>query len=234
MLKRTLLLLALVVGFGITLPGKAIASKTIVGRLTAYDGISLSVRDREIVTVTLDERTTYSKLITQKPWQGDTTLDANGLAVGRFVAVHVRKDDQGVAEWVQIATDMPLVAVAGAPSAAFAPQAAAPAPVMPKAKASDLLTSKQAKALIATAKTPADHLKLQKHFLALAAKYEADATEHGAEAAAYRRNPSFMDSKHPVNPGTAAHCDRFTELDREAAREARDLAAAHEHMAATK
>jgi hypothetical protein len=101
-------------------------------------------------------------------------------------------------------------------------------------KSTDLLTSKQVKELIATAKTPADHVKLQKHFTALAAKYEADATEHAAEAVAYRKNPSFMDSKHPVNPGTAAHCDRFAELDREAAKEARDLASAHEHMAVAK
>jgi hypothetical protein len=34
-----------------------------------------------------------------------------------------------------------------------------------------------------------------------------------------------------VNPGTAAHCDRFVELDREAAKEARLLASEHEHMA---
>jgi len=88
--------------------------------------------------------------------------------------------------------------------------------------------------LIATAKTSADHVKLQKHFLALAAKYEADANEHAAEAQAYRKNPSFLESKNPVGSGTAAHCERFAQLDREAAKEARDLASAHEHMAAAK
>ena len=110
----------------------------------------------------------------------------------------------------------------------------APAPTASKVKSSDLLTSKQVKALIATANTPADHMKLQKHFLAVAAKYEADAIEHAAEAQAYRKNPSFMESKNPAGPGTAAHCDRFAQLDREAAKEARDLASAHEHMAAAK
>ena len=104
----------------------------------------------------------------------------------------------------------------------------------PTSKSSDLLTSKQVKALIATAKTPADHVKLQNHFLALAAKYDVDATEHAAEAQAYRKNPTFKESKNPVGPGTAAHCDRFAELDRENAREARELASAHEHMAAAK
>jgi hypothetical protein len=101
-------------------------------------------------------------------------------------------------------------------------------------KSSHLLTSAQVKTLIASANTPAAHVKLQNHFLALAAKYDGDATEHAAEAAAYRKNPGFMDTKHPVNPGTAAHCDKFAELDREAAKEARELASSHEHMAASK
>ena len=104
----------------------------------------------------------------------------------------------------------------------------------PASKSSDLLTSAQVKELIATAKTPAEHVKLQNHYLALAAKYDGEATEHAAEAQAYRTNPSFMDSKHPGNPGTAAHCDRFAELDRDAAKEARELAATHEHMATAK
>ena len=101
-------------------------------------------------------------------------------------------------------------------------------------KSTDLLTSKQVKELIANAKTPADHLKLSKHFAALAAKYDADANDHAAEAQAYRKNPTFMESKNPSGPDTAAHCDRFAELARQAAKEARDLAAAHEHMAAEK
>jgi hypothetical protein len=104
----------------------------------------------------------------------------------------------------------------------------------PTSKSSDLLTSKQVKELIATAKTPAEHVKLQKHFLALAAKYEVDATEHAAEAQAYRKNPTFMETKNPAAVGTIGHCDRFAELNREAAKEARDLASVHEHMAAAK
>jgi len=99
-------------------------------------------------------------------------------------------------------------------------------------KSSDRLTDRQVKELITNAKTPADHVKLQKHFLAVAAEYDAKATEHAAEAEAYRKNPSFRDTKSPNGPGTAAHCDRFAELDREAAKEARELASAHEHMAA--
>ena len=234
-MKRTVLLLVLVSGLGIALPSKAVANKTIVGRITDYTAASLSVSDKEVLTVALDDRTTYTKLITQRPWGEDTRLSAAALGVGRFVAVHVREDNPNVADWVQIATDMRPVMPSAVPSAAFsAPQAGATAAAAPKANASGLLTSRQVKELIATAKTPADHVKLQKHFLALAAKYEADASEHAAEAEAYRKNPSFRDTKQPVGPGTAAHCDRFAELDRQAAKEARDLASGHEHMAAAK
>jgi hypothetical protein len=234
MLKRRLLVLVLVSGLGLALPGRAVASRTIVGRVTDYNGASLSVRDREVLTVTLDERTTYSKLITQKPWQEDTRLTANALSVGRFVAVHVRTGNSAVADWVQIATDMrPVPSVSGPQPAFFAPQPATASPTL-KATSSDLLTSKQVRELIASAKTPADHLKLQKHYLALAARYEADAADHVADAQAYRKNPSFLESKNPTGLGTAAHCDRFAQLDRDAAKEARDLATAHEHMAAAK
>ena len=94
-------------------------------------------------------------------------------------------------------------------------------------KSSDRLTNKQVKELVATAKTPADHVKLQKHFLAVAAKYEADAGVHAAEAEVYRKNPALTHDR-----TVGGHCERLAEVKREAAKEARDLAAAHEHMAA--
>jgi hypothetical protein len=232
MFKRVLSLLVLVTGIVIALPHNAFASTTIIGRITDYSPTSLSVLDKESVTLTLDGATTYGKWITQKPWQEDTRLNASSLAVGRLVAVHVRKDNGNVADWVQVATDVPpLVSVT---ASAFPRSFAAPAQTAPKANASDVLKAGEVKALIAKAKTPADHIKLQKHFLALAAKYDAEAVEHAAEAQAYRKNPTFMESKAPSGPGTAAHCDRFAELARESAKEARDLASAHEHMAAAK
>ena len=94
-------------------------------------------------------------------------------------------------------------------------------------KSSDLLTNKQVKQLVANASTPADHVKLQKHFLAVAAKSETEADEHATEAQAYRQNPRLAHD----SSGWAGHCDRLAELGRAAAKEARDLAFAHEHMA---
>ena len=106
MIKRLLLLIVVMSFVGVALPSKATAGRDIVGRVTDVTATLLSVRAREIVTVTLDSRTQYTKWITQKPWQEDTRLDARSLKVGRLVAVHPRKDDGSVAGWVQIATDM--------------------------------------------------------------------------------------------------------------------------------
>ena len=122
-----------------------------------------------------------------------------------------------------------IVALAVMGFAAFVPPA-----IAQTSKSSDLLTKKQVKEFVTTAKTPADHVKLQKHFLALAAKYETEAADHVDLAGAYRKNPNGVaESKRPGGPETAVHCDRFADLTRQAAKEARELASAHEHMAAS-
>jgi hypothetical protein len=96
----------------------------------------------------------------------------------------------------------------------------------------DLLTGTQVKALVASAKTPADHLALAKHFTALAARYDADAADHGELAAAYRKNPNASETKRPGAPDTAIHCEGFARLASDAAKEARAMAMRHEAMAA--
>lgn len=106
MIKRTLLLIALAAVVGTALPSKAVAGRGTTGRITDVTATSISVQDREIVTFTLDSRTQYTKWITQKPWQQDTRLNTRALRVGRLVAIHPRKDDGNVADWVQIATDL--------------------------------------------------------------------------------------------------------------------------------
>ncbi len=97
----------------------------------------------------------------------------------------------------------------------------------------DLLTSKQVKDLVAAAQTPADHVKLQKHFSALAAEYDADAAEHADLAQSYRKPPvgRLMPGSYPKK---AEHCDRLTQTLRDAAKEARELAAEHGQMASAK
>lgn len=103
-MKRILLAVSVLVALFFALEVNA-APKTVLGRVTSYNATSISVLDREVVTFGLDEYTTYTKLVTQKPWQESTRLDAGALAVGRLVAVHTRGDDPHVADWVEIATD---------------------------------------------------------------------------------------------------------------------------------
>ena len=94
-----------------------------------------------------------------------------------------------------------------------------------------ILSSKQLKALVATAKTPADHLKLARHYTAMAEKHEAEANEHMALAAEYRKAPRASESKRPMAGDTAAHCEYYAEHCRKAAQEMRTMAKIHEEMA---
>jgi hypothetical protein len=101
----------------------------------------------------------------------------------------------------------------------------------PAAEPKGQLKSKEVKALAASAKTPADHMKLARHYTAVADKHEAEAQEHEALAAEYTRNPRLGASKHPMAPNTAEHCKYFAEHCRRTAQKMQALAAAHEEMA---
>ncbi len=99
---------------------------------------------------------------------------------------------------------------------------------MPEVRYPDLLTAKQAQELVESAKTPADHMKLSKHFAAEAASYTADTNRHAAMAAGYRGNPR------PGISSAAIHCDRLVQQTRDAATAARELSTYHEQLAAAK
>lgn len=94
-----------------------------------------------------------------------------------------------------------------------------------------ILSNKQLKELVARASSPADHLKLARHYTAMAEKHEAEANEHAALAAEYRRQPRASEVKRPMAPDTASHCEYYAEHCRKAASEMRALAKAHEDMA---
>ena len=93
------------------------------------------------------------------------------------------------------------------------------------------LTKKEVKALVVNAKTPEDHMKLARHFKQEADRLEAEAKEHDELAQEYRRSPSAMAMKMPMSGRSAEHCEYFAKSTREAAKAARELAAAHEQMA---
>jgi hypothetical protein len=103
MMKRFTTLAAFVAAIGILVPSTAFA-KTVAGRVTSFSPTSISVFDKEIVTVGVDNSTVFTKWITQKPWQQDTVLRANAVRAGSYVVVHV-PEGAAIANWVQVATD---------------------------------------------------------------------------------------------------------------------------------
>jgi hypothetical protein len=94
-----------------------------------------------------------------------------------------------------------------------------------------ILSSAEVKKLVASAKTSADHLKLAKHYEAVAAKHEREAKEHEQLAEQYSKNPTGHEQKHPMSGQTAGHCRTYAEHCRKAAEAARQMAAAHAAMA---
>ena len=96
-----------------------------------------------------------------------------------------------------------------------------------------ILNKDELKKLVAVANSPAEHERLAKHYDAKAAELEADAKYHDELALEYRKNPQGHDSKHPMSPMTAAHCEYFAKEARAAAQTARKMAADHREMAKT-
>ena len=101
-----------------------------------------------------------------------------------------------------------------------------------QSQSSDLLSNKQARELAMTAKTPAEHATLQKHFLALAAKYDAEAADHTALADAYRKGINAGRLAPGTDSSRAKHCDRLSGSLKAAATDAREIAVEHGTMAA--
>jgi hypothetical protein len=80
--------------------------------------------------------------------------------------------------------------------------------------------------LAAKATTPADHRAIEEYFKSLEKRYNAEVSEHVAMAQAYRAAANRRGGGDP-----AAHCDRLVKASREAANEARAIAAEHEQAA---
>ena len=93
------------------------------------------------------------------------------------------------------------------------------------------LKPQEVKALVGSAKTPADHMRLSHHYAAMSAKHEAEAQDHEALAAEYTRNPQFGASKHPMMQNSAEHCKFMADHCHNAAKEMKAMATAHEEMA---
>ncbi len=95
----------------------------------------------------------------------------------------------------------------------------------------DKLSQHQLVALIATAKTPAEHLRLARYYQAQAKDYLAQSQKHEEWAEAYKKNPGPTPGKYSTN--AANHCEFFAQSFKDMAAQMQDLADMHERMAKT-
>lgn len=102
---------------------------------------------------------------------------------------------------------------------------------MPERQA-EKLTKQQLKALIATAKTPEEHLRIAHFYDQQAQEYLDQAKEHEGMLAAYREHLSQTSSKSRVAAmAQISHCEYFAKTFREMAVKSTELAREHEQMA---
>jgi hypothetical protein len=97
-----------------------------------------------------------------------------------------------------------------------------------------VISKKELKVLLKTAKEPADHSKIAEYYRQEAARLTASAKEHAEFAEVHAKNPPFpaMEAKHGTAFAQGApHCKRWAELSAEQAKEAEALAVMHEEMA---
>lgn len=102
------------------------------------------------------------------------------------------------------------------------------------ASENQVITKKEFKTLLKTAKDPVEHRKIAEYYRQEAARLTASANEHEELAEVYAKNPPFpaMEANHGIAFAQGApHCKRWAELSAEQAKEAEALAAMHEEMA---
>ena len=107
------------------------------------------------------------------------------------------------------------------------PSSATRAAELATSNPADLLEATDLRKLAEGVQTPEAHARLERHYLALAAKLSRDAREHRDLAASHRAAPTAAESKRPGAPDTAAHCERLAERVSKMADEARALATSH-------
>ena len=91
------------------------------------------------------------------------------------------------------------------------------------------LSNQQLLALITSARTPSEHLRIARYYEAKAQEYLAQSRDHEEQAEAYKRNPVTSNSKFAA--GTVDHCEYFAQTYKDMAAKMQDLAQMHEQMA---
>ena len=108
MLKR--IAVPALLGFALVtaLPWYARAEDTriVTGRVTAASATAISVYDKEIITIPLDDQTTITAWVREKPFARKTSyLARSAIKVGSLVMVKLR-EDRSAADVVQVAKDV--------------------------------------------------------------------------------------------------------------------------------
>lgn len=91
------------------------------------------------------------------------------------------------------------------------------------------LTKQQLNTLIATAKTPADHLKIAAYYRAQADQLQAEADQHAQMAAQFAANPTTNNAK--AARATVGHCTYIAQTLKAKSAKAAALAEEHTRMA---
>ena len=81
-------------------------SRKYTGRVTARTDTTISIYDKEIITVALDGQTIVEPWVREKPFaRKPVTLPPSAVIVGALVTVRTR-EDRGIAEVIQVANDV--------------------------------------------------------------------------------------------------------------------------------
>ena len=107
-------------------------------------------------------------------------------------------------------------------------------PVSMASNNTQVISKKEFKVLLRTAKEPLEHQKIAQYYRPEAQRLTASSKEHAELAEIYAKNPPFpaMESKHGDAFGQgASHCRKWAQLIAEQAKEAEALAVLHEDMA---
>ena len=109
MLKKLSVATALLVGLGMTMPLTAASSWKYAGYITALDGTSITVFEKdsgEHVKVAFDDNTSISRWIREKPYVRKMAyLAPSALKFGGLVRVRLR-DAERVADAIEVASDV--------------------------------------------------------------------------------------------------------------------------------
>ena len=111
--------------------------------------------------------------------------------------------------------------------------AVVPALVGPAGAKDKTLSKGELRTLILNAKTPADHERIAQYFDAQAVKYEEAAKKHENEAAYYASHvqPAIGKNQGFYSREMQDHCPKMAAKLKEAAQEARMMAASHRELA---